>query len=330
MKKQFLVMAMLFSAVAMLTTACGGGGGGGGAATPAAAVNSGIVYSGVTSQAQINATNANSISASALNGGAIGGALASATGVVQDISSSDPGRARQIIIYEAVMSALDNIDNSGPTIAMSGLVTTKNGSLGGDCGSASTFSVQADDVTGEFSGTFTFNDFCDGDTSLSGSININGRINPDETGTVNMQFTDLSARSGGDSFTSSGTMQINIAAASATLKVNALFQDNNSGLVAKCSDLIMTITEGTGFVDIVMSGTFYHPVHGFVVLSTESPLRVFDNDEWPSQGVLVLSGSGATSARLKAVSATTFSVAADTNGDSIRDYDSGTQMWAEL
>ncbi len=67
----------------------------------------------------------------------------------------------------------------------------------------------------------------------------------------------------------------------------------------------------------------YHPDYGYVDLSTETSLRIFDTDDWPSSGILFFEGSYDTSARLIAVDAMTAKVTADTVGDGFDDFHTG-------
>jgi hypothetical protein len=96
------------------------------------------------------------------------------------------------------------------------------------------------------------------------------------------------------------------------------------------------MSEGTGYVEVeIISGRYYDPDYGYVEVYTEGPLRIDDGDDWPSDGVLVVTGDtgiagGSTMARLTALSSTTYQVEADTNGDGTYDWDSGVLYWADL
>ena len=78
------------------------------------------------------------------------------------------------------------------------------------------------------------------------------------------------------------------------------------------------------------SGRYYDLDEGYVVVSTDSPFRVYDGDDWPSEGVLVVTGDGSTKARLTVLTSTTFRVEADTDGDGSYDFDSGDLNWSDF
>src|SRR3990172_2050504 len=96
--------------------------------------------------------------------------------------------------------------------------------------------------------------------------------------------------------------------------------DTCKGKVHWVNNYAMTISVDEGYVEFTVSGKFYHPNHGFVVISTPTPFRINSGQNWPSQGVMILTGKNSTKARLTVNSPptttpTTFVVAVDTNGD---------------
>jgi hypothetical protein len=81
-----------------------------------------------------------------------------------------------------------------------------------------------------------------------------------------------------------------------------------------------------------MAGRFYDPNSGYAIVSTVTPLRIYDFAVWPDSGVLVATGAlgvggGATRARLSAFG-TVYTVDADTTGDGFYDY-SEFNTWPE-
>ena len=83
-------------------------------------------------------------------------------------------------------------------------------------------------------------------------------------------------------------------------------------------------------VEIEIFGTFYLPDHGFVNLTTTEPFLVHHEDDWPTSGLIVLKGGRNTQAELSALDQLTYSVAADTDGDGVLDWDSGTVNWTDM
>jgi len=83
------------------------------------------------------------------------------------------------------------------------------------------------------------------------------------------------------------------------------------------------------------SGRYYDPDEGYVVVSTEEAFVIYDGDDWPLQGVLVITGDtgsegGRTKARLTVLTSTTFRVEADTDVDGSYDWDSGVLDWSDF
>jgi hypothetical protein len=98
---------------------------------------------------------------------------------------------------------------------------------------------------------------------------------------------------------------------------------DSSGEVFWVRDYILRITEGLDYVDLEVSGRFYHPTHDYVDLSTITPARTYYSYEWPSSGVLQIEGGGGTKARLITIVENYCQIIADTNGNGNDDYLSG-------
>jgi hypothetical protein len=115
-----------------------------------------------------------------------------------------------------------------------------------------------------------------------------------------------------------------------------LLGDNSTGEVYWVRDYTMTVTEVAYYaVTFEISGSFYDPDYGFVLLSTPVPFLIDYDDDWPSEGVLVLTGDtgiagGSIEAQLTALSSITYRVEADTNGDGFYDWNSGVLYWSDL
>jgi hypothetical protein len=149
-----------------------------------------------------------------------------------------------------------------------------------------TFSGEFDDVNGEFVRvTFNFINLTGGEFNLHGSISID---NSDPSREV-MTF-------------------------------NATGQDPISGKIFKIENYIITIYDYGTYVEIEMSGNFYDPDHGYVTLSTDPvQILVIDNGyEWPSSGILILTGAGDSKVRLTALNNTTCRIEVDADdGDNL-------------
>ena len=92
----------------------------------------------------------------------------------------------------------------------------------------------------------------------------------------------------------------------------------------------MNLEELFGVVEFEIFGTFYHPDHGFVNLTTTEPFIVHDSDDWPTSGQFVIQGENDTEAELNAIDNFRCSVEADTDGNGILNWDSGIAYWGDL
>ena len=94
----------------------------------------------------------------------------------------------------------------------------------------------------------------------------------------------------------------------------------------------MTLTEESSYVNVEVSGKYYDSDYGYVTITTLTPLCIYYNDSFPSDGVFVITGDtgiggGSTKAQLTVLSSTTYQVEADTNGDGTYDWNSGVLDW---
>jgi len=327
MKKLIFALSCLFMLPLIIgTIGCSGGGGdGGGSSTP-----SSITYTGSTSQATITSSNAGTLTQDAYSGGSMGTLFATGSTAVGEVN-----HPRTFQVTMALEKAVSGMNLSAARYeSILGASITRSGSTTGSCGGSASYSITYDDVSGIFSGTMSFNSYCNENSSISGSATFSGTI---DTGTkeflaFNFSFTELTGTSGSDSFTLKGTIAFVRQPSSYNVTIDWLIRDNHSNKVYWVHNYSMTLTEGSGYVDFLISGLYYDPDHGFVSLSTTNPFRIYTGNQHPSEGILVIDGStgiagGSTKARLTAISASTYRVEADTNGDDAYDWDSGTLNW---
>ena len=113
-----------------------------------------------------------------------------------------------------------------------------------------------------------------------------------------------------------------------TATMDLRIRDNSDNTIFWLNNYTLSITAGAGYEDVVISGKFYDPIHGFVVISTPVPMRIYDPDAYPSSGTLRLDGQGASSVTLTALSNVQFNlVIVDVNGTTVADI---TDDWVNL
>ena len=332
LKKVFSMFVFLALTVSVLLTACGGGGGGGSDGGGGSGGDSSISYTGSTSQATVNSTNAEQIATSGYQGGSSGALF----GVVQSGMGGSIEQSRLLMVAQALETAIREVNISEGIVA--GAIQTGSRTVNGNCGGSYSYTISYDDVTGAFNGTFNFSSYCNDGSTISGSVSASGQINLNTRVIMqfNMSTTSLIFTSGNDSFTISGSFNIIINGSTTTATMNILLKDNATGKIYWLQNHTLTITRAATYVDGQISGRYYHPDYGYITISTTTPFRINNGSKWPFQGVLIVEGmagsaSGNTSARLTVLSATQYQVVADTDGDgAFDDYDSGPKNWSSL
>lgn len=318
-----LLFLVLLTALPCMYGCGGGGGGGGGAAV------SGITYTGITTQASVNMTNGVDIAERAYNGGEIGSDLGG-LGAVQELKT---GRPRYIEIVKAVKEAVIQVDVQAPPEAVGmGAIVSESDTIPGSCGGTASYSIQVNTITGEFSGSMNFNNYCSEGTTVSGSAQFSGAVNPaatEEKTHFSLTFSSLTATSGADSITLAGSISCTFTSSTSfTADIEGYEQDNISEKVYWVNNYVLTCTVYSDYIQFEVSGRFYNPDYGYVELSTPTPFRIYSGNDAPSQGVMIVSGQNNTKARLTANSdAATFVVDVDANGDDTYEWTSGNVNW---
>jgi hypothetical protein len=314
----------------IVATGGGGGGGGGGGAPPP------ITYTGITDPAAVDENNAVDLAVGAYEGGRTG----AATGLMafQTEGSGNVGYSRILKVSQVLEDSLRQLDfMSRSDGSFIGAIYTYTGAIYGDCGGSASYTISVNDQTGDFSGSLSFSGYCEDGVTIAGAASFSGQVNviTEDLLKFSLSFSALTGTSGIDSFTISGNISCDFIVYPYTMVISMLVRDNSTGKVYWVRDYTMTATEGSAYVDIELSGMYYDPDYGYVILTTTTPFRIYYAHCWPSEGVLVVAGDtgisgGSMKARLTALSSTTYQVEADTDGDGSYDWNSGVLNWFAL
>lgn len=269
-----------------LMAGCGGGGGGG---------SQGPVYNGVATPAVVTSSNAKALSVDAYSGAQMSAAVA---GTAKLAGSSDG----QGLLTSAAFALTDSVTNavaaSRPLAKTVAATAAVQNTIPGYSGSLS-YNISADTVTGAFSGTITFSQFREMATSplIDGSIDFSGVYNQSTStfSSMTINIKSITATSGSRSFTLSGSESSSISGTTQTLTLSVLLTDNQTGRTYWAKDYVITLT---GSTSLTVSGTYYDPIHGSVVISTTATLTVSAPDAMPTAGQLLFTGANGTMARL--------------------------------
>ncbi|MDJ0781479.1 MAG: hypothetical protein QNJ22_05880 [Desulfosarcinaceae bacterium] len=330
MKNRYTQPGVLLSIILMLSlllAACGGSSGGGGGGNSD--------YAGNSDAAVVTSGNAQEIAVSAYDSSALEGPfgeLASlSTGTSSEVATQ--GRPIMLAVSDALQTALFKADPAEATAsaAVRAAVTIED-TISGSCGGSASFTIQADDTTGTFSGSFSFTSFCEDDTTLSGLASFSGSVDPETEELESFTFTlsNLSGTSDGESFRLNGQLSISVLSNPSVLTLDLLFEDLGAGETFWLDDFTIRVTENFGYEEVSISGRVYHPEHGYVDIATTTPFRTESGDDYPSQGVMVLTGADNAKIRMTVLSNTQYQLEADTDGDGeFDDYGPEVFNWEE-
>jgi hypothetical protein len=112
--------------------------------------------------------------------------------------------------------------------------------------------------------------------------------------------------------------------------LTAYSENERTGKIYWIKDYSINLSEFTGHIEIEIFGTFYHPDNGFVRLTTSEPFVVFDEDDWPAWGQLIIQGDNDTQTQLSAIDQLRYRIEADTDGDGIFDWNPGILKWPDM
>ena len=177
----------------------------------------------------------------------------------------------------------------------------------------------------KFSGSLSFEDYCDGGITISGDVNVYGtfEIDSGDFDTANFSFDDLSD----DTHSLNGEIQIDFSDTPILANFTAYSTDRLTGQVYWIKNYSMNLIESVGHIEAEIFGAFYIPDYGHVALKTSQPFVLHDTDNWPTSGQLVIQGDSDTTAQITAIDQLHCRIEADTNGDGIFDWDSGIRNW---
>jgi hypothetical protein len=120
----------------------------------------------------------------------------------------------------------------------------------------------------------------------------------------------------------SGTVKISGSEDAATIVMNVRLRNNNTEMVEWMNNVTISVIDMGSFVEMTLTGRYYHPEHGYVDIATIDALRINNSDQFPSSGQIIITGASGSKARLTATSNTEYTLEVDADGDDI--YEIGT------
>lgn len=261
-------------------------------------------YSGSTSQAAVASSNAKALSADAYSGAQLSSAVSGVGKAVIDTGAQPDLLQQTAGILEQTVMAVAGAPKSTAKVTAAVVQNTINGYSG-----SYTYSVSSNPATGASSGTVSFSQYRASNTSatltgtitFSGTNAFNGHYSGSDAGllvdtSLNINIIDLIGSKDGKSFSLVGSVSSTVSASAAnkTVTMSVVITDTNTGRTYWAKDITYTLTGSS----LTVTGSYYDPIHGYVVVSTITPLAVTNVDSAPVSGQLLFTGKNGTKARL--------------------------------
>jgi len=281
----------------------------------------GVEYTGLTTQATVNSSNAVGLVSLTLGGFNQGAALS--------VYSLGNTQAHAVAMGGVLNDAAAHVLAQYSHVSIRALQKF-NQTLPGAVSGSVQMSGQLDDVTFDGTITATFNQMSDdGITTLNGTMTmvVSGSGN-----NVAITFSGFSVVDASGTTLMDGSLAVTSTATTQTLTMNFVSSDakgsqmkiENFAYNATVDAFGLTLTE-------TYSGRIYDSSLGYVDISTQTPLVYLTaGDFYPSSGgSVVISGAGGTKVKVTPVDNVNALVEADTTGNGVFDF-SQTTPWANL
>ena len=325
----------------LLMAACGGGGssdggtaaGGGGGSGGGAAV---ITYTGVQSQATVNASNASRIFSVVWNGGSATGM----TGSTRKTAAAAPSQAvtAQAMLWRGVARQIKLAADSSVAAKSATAPVSIHETLNGAVTGSVTIAGSLDGTTGTGTLTMTFSNFSDGDGyTFDGAATMrvtryDMALDTVIDADITFSLLTVTAQSGALSLSGSFRLQENPQVHRETLTIDANGRDRSTSETFRYENFVIT-SDSPGLSTArseAYAGRVYLETLGYVEVSTTAACGYGAADINPtSGGPVVLSGASNTTARATPCANGYVSIDVDADGDG--SYENGNwYAWEDL
>jgi hypothetical protein len=290
MMKHFLIS--ITAAISMLLLqACGGGGGGDGTGS------SYTTYSGLTTEAKVETTNSEDLSTAAASGALQAVAADSASGALGRPTPSLENKLLEVSPKISKWIVQSGFRYAAKTTDISSEVCDAGGTAIADTNDAETV------------GTITFSS-CGMSDGSGGTLVLNGTV--DYTYTVSsdsiVMTYHVTVTYAGETSDMNMTLScVDFTSASPTCSASVDYVGLDSR-VYRVKDIDVSGSEASGFY---VSATVYDPDHGYVEMTTNTPITFECDNGVPGTGAVTLAGSDSTSATITFVSCSEYNVTID-------------------
>lgn len=319
MKRVLSVFSLLLLAG---LSACGGGGGG----------SSSSPYTGLSTPAVVTAANADNIARQAFQGGDLG----ASTTLAPARSGDTRPVAEQPIVLTLVrlLSGAANAAFSSPVAVRAPQPrSTVTDTLFDGLGGRADYTLNVNDQTGAFTGTFVFTNFNgDGGGVINGPVAVSGIASQVSMQILfDFQSVHVVDPVSGEDVTAFGTASMAIDPGTGNVAggvtLNIVFVDNVTHKTLWLSNVTLTANIGTGFSDVTLSGRIYLHDYGYLDMTTLVPFHYPTGNSYPSAGQFVVTGKDNHKVRLTVVDPTQYLLDVDTNGDDLWEVTAVVTRW---
>lgn len=276
-------------------------------------------YTGITSQAVLTDNNAETIAVEAYRAGNLS---TSTTGILPmaENGSTAGGGPVPLAIVHLLRTAVDAIPSpqtgsvapSSQTAARPMTTVTVSDTMPDGMGGSMSYTLSADDQTGNFSGTLDFHTWhgdagetFDGRTVVSGNIDLG----TGEFTRIDFSFNPITFTDESGSFSIYGDVSLTVGTSSDSALLDLILTNGISGETVWINDYSVTTTYGPDgnldgepdYVDADLSGRIYLADHGYVDIATTTAFRCYTGYDLPSRGQMVVTGAGGNSVQFTVI-----------------------------
>jgi hypothetical protein len=279
-----------FYALTLLFVGCGGGKG---------ESESTLSYSGVMTQAVLNDT---TVQGFVLDGfltsgmsASVGRLSAGGEGTGELIAGSADFFLLTHVFKQSVLNIDILPDQPRTTVVALGVEADE---IHGDCGGKASYRINIAEESGEFSGTYTYADFCSNGVILSGSFEILGLFDPGTGFLQNyrMTFNSIRYESGDEVARLGGSITVVLSDWSDLTIMDMVIINEGTRKNYWLNNYRMS---GNGFYRIdEFSGRYYDFDFGYVDFVSLSPITSRYSDLWPNGGSLRYQGANSSGAEV--------------------------------
>lgn len=267
-----------------------------------------LEYTGAVTPAAITALNAEPLLLGAYNGGNDVNDLN-----VSPLSSGAAGSYRPGVgALIGIFSDIASSTSAEPTVSPQATGPTYTGNCGGSY--SSTYTPAAASAWG----TVTFVGYCEDGITLDGTMDFHLSVTSEGLTKQTMTFDSLQSNDGSLTVNLYGsfTTLVEPAAGETTLTVQVVYEDSVS-METRFASYTVSVVDGpdttpadgtADYSDVSVSGRFYEHNEGYLIVSTDQPIRTLAGDGAPSTGVLRFVGAAGSWATYAITGIGTYSI----------------------